>query len=293
MHTGSGDPLTTERVEVVAGPFTFPARAAGPPDGPLVLLLHGFPQTSLQWRHQVVALGAAGYRAVAFDQRGYAPGARPPAVEDYAVAHLVVDVTTVADALGAATFDVVGHDWGAVVAWAAAVARPDRVRSVAAVSVPHPAALAAALRDDADQQRRSAYVAAFRRPGLADAALLAGGGAGLRALFAAAGLGDRSAVDEYVEVLVQPGALTAALNWYRAASMEDAAGLPPATVPALFVWGDGDVAIGRAAADACAAHVTGPYRFEVLAGVGHWIPEDAPDALTTLLLAHLASVSSR
>lgn len=284
-----------ERVGIAAGGFTFEARVAGPVDGRPVLLLHGFPQTSLEWRHQLAALAGAGHRAVAFDQRGYSPGARPEEVADYDVACLAGDVVAVADALGAARVDLVGHDWGAVVAWAVAALHPDRVRTLAAVSVPHPTAFAAALRDDPDQQRRSAYLAVFRRPGLAEEALADGGAAGLRALFTATGLppdaGD--AVDEYVSVLLRPGALTAALNWYRAAPADVgdvlAAASTPVPVPTLFVWSDQDVAIGRAAAEGCAAHVAGPYRFAELPGVSHWVPEHAPAELNALLLEHLAA----
>lgn len=289
-----------ERFDVAAGPFTFTGRAAGPVGGRPVFLLHGFPQTSAEWRHQLVALGDAGHRAVAFDQRGYSPGARPDEVGAYAVEHLAGDVVAVADALGVGRFDVVGHDWGAVVAWAVATLYPDRVTTLAAVSVPHPLALAAALRDDPDQRQRSAYLAVFRRPGLAEEALLDNEAAGLRGLFASTGMPEAAitdgAVDEYVAVLTQPGALTAALNWYRAAPPDvaeaAAAAAAPVAAPTLYVWSDADVAIGRAAADGCAAHVAGPYRFAVLPGISHWVPEHAPDVLNELLVAHLAPFPS-
>ncbi|MGH9165227.1 MAG: alpha/beta fold hydrolase, partial [Acidimicrobiales bacterium] len=131
-----------EDVEIAFGDLVFSALAAGPHDGRLVLLLHGFPQTSAAWRPLLSALALAGHRAVAFDQRGYSPGARPPAVADYAVDHLVADVVGVADTMGAGGFDVVGHDWGAAVAWGVAAAHPGRVRTLTAVSVPHPVAFA-------------------------------------------------------------------------------------------------------------------------------------------------------
>ncbi|MGH9157577.1 MAG: alpha/beta fold hydrolase [Acidimicrobiales bacterium] len=285
--------MTIEPVEITAGGFTFTGRVAGPAGGRTVLLLHGFPQTSRAWRHQLSALAGAGYRAVAVDQRGYSPGARPLGVESYEVQHLVADIVAIADALGVTTFDVVGHDWGAMVAWMVAIGHPDRVRTLAAVSVPHPAAFGAALRDDPDQQQRSAYVAVFRRPGLAEDALLDNDAAGLRTLFSSTGLpasaGSAAAVEEYVSVMRQPEALTAALNWYRAAALDAAVQIPPVTVPTLFVWSDADVAVGRAAAEATADHATGPYRFEVLPGISHWIPEHAPEHLNGLLLDHLAA----
>lgn len=283
-----GDPAP---IEIVAGGLVFDARVAGPADGRPVLLLHGFPQTSWSWRHQLDRLGAAGYRALAFDQRGYSPGARPEGVEAYRIGELVGDVLAVADAADIGRFDVVGHDWGAMVAWAVAGWHPERVRTLSAVSVPHPAAFAAALGGgDEDQSRRSSYIEVFRQEGVAEQALLgdAGDGSGLRAMFAASGLGEGPEVDPFVAAMVRPGALTAALNWYRA--MDGALGtVGTIEVPTLYVWSTADVALGRTAAEATEQWVSGPYRFEVLPDVSHWIPETAPEALSRLLLEHLAA----
>ena len=121
-------------LSIPVGPFVFRAREAGPKDGPLVLLLHGFPQSSAEWKSQLEALGAAGYHAVAPDQRGYSPGARPEGVDAYAVAALVADTLGMADALGAETFHLVGHDWGAIVAWHVAARHPKRLRTLTIVS---------------------------------------------------------------------------------------------------------------------------------------------------------------
>nr|MCH9683850.1 alpha/beta hydrolase [Deltaproteobacteria bacterium] len=134
---GQIDPGEIQEIQIEVGPFVFDARAAGPADGELVLLLHGFPQSSYEWRGQLSALGEAGYHAVAPDQRGYSPGARPPELMDYAVGELVGDVVGIADALGANAFHVVGHDWGAGVAWATAAVFPDRVMTLTALSIPH------------------------------------------------------------------------------------------------------------------------------------------------------------
>lgn len=277
-----------------AGALTFTARAAGPPDGRPVLLLHGFPQSSLSWRRQLARLASAGYRAVAPDQRGYSPGARPKAVADYAVPHLVGDVLAIADTMEMPTFDLVGHDWGGMVAWVAGARHPERVRSLTVVSTPHPEALRAALHGDGDggdQAKRSGYLSVFQRPEEPERLLLGddGRGSGLRQLFATTGL-DPDSAEEYVSLLVQPGALTAALNWYRAMDRADVDGLPPVIVPTRYVWSTGDVALGRAAAEATAEWVAGRYRFDVLEGVSHWIPEEASDDLNRLLLEHLASV---
>ena len=276
-------------LRIPVGEEVFEARAAGPEDGELVLLLHGFPQTSWSWRHQLEALGDAGFRAVAFDQRGYSPGARPESAERYRMPHLVADVLAVADELGGFTFHVVGHDWGAAVAWQVAGRHQDRVRTLTALSVPHPLAFGRALSGEggSDQGSRSGYMEFFRSEGAADA-LLADGAAGLRDLYAMSGLGEAD-VEPYVEVLTQPGAMQAALNWYVAADISVVEGLGPITMPTMFVWSTEDPALGREGAEWTGEYVEGPYRFEVLEGVSHWIAEEAPDRLNALLLEHLRS----
>ena len=271
-------------LELAVGDLVFEARADGPDDGELVLLLHGFPQTSFSWRHQLPALAAAGYRAVAPDQRGYSPRARPAAVAEYRFDRLVGDVLGIADALAADRFHLVGHDWGGGVAWQVAGRQPERLLSVTSVSTPHPAAFRDAIREG-DQRDRSSYMQFFRSPE-AEAFFLDDDAAGLRALYTASSLPE-DAVEEYVRVLTQPGAMTGALNWYRAADLGLVEGLGPITTPALYVWSTFDPALGREAAEATAAHVAGPYRFEVLEGVSHWIAEEAPERLNTLLRAHL------
>ncbi len=274
--------------EISANGLRFTARRAGPADGPAVILLHGFPQTSMCFGEVIAALGQAGYRVLAPDQRGYSPGARPDRVEDYATTELVSDILALADASEMGRFDLVGHDWGGIVGWLLAGLHPDRVRTFTAVSTPHPAALAAALASDPDQNDRSAYFELFRQPGVAEPLLLGerGDGEGLRQVFAGTGIGP-VAVRSYVEALSSPGALTAALNWYRANDLREATPSEPVAVPTMYVWSTGDIALGRRAAEATAGYVSGPYRFEVLEGVSHWIPDVAADRLTRLLLEHL------
>src|SRR5205807_9057314 len=147
--------MGVEHLEIPVGKFAFDARAAGPADGELVLLLHGFPQSSWEWRSQLSALGDAGYRAVAPDQRGYSPRARPDGVERYEVEHLVADVLAIADWLGGHRFHLVGHDWGAAVAWAVGGTHPERLHTLSIVSVPHPKAFAVELACNEDQQNKS------------------------------------------------------------------------------------------------------------------------------------------
>jgi pimeloyl-ACP methyl ester carboxylesterase len=265
--------------------LTFNVAAGGPEDGDAVLLLHGFPQHAGEWAEVVPSLHAAGLRSYALNQRGYSPGARPSAIQDYRMAECVADAVAVLDALGVDAAHVVGHDWGAVVAWHLAARHPDRVRTLTAVSVPHPAAMAHALSTDSDQRGRSSYMQLFQQADKAEQVLLADDAAALRGMLTGVGAGR---VDAYAEPMREPGALTGALNWYRAMSRADMAGTGSVTVPTTYVWSDGDIAIGRTAAEACAGHVTGDYRFVTLSGVTHWIPDEAPAAVAEAVLARIA-----
>ncbi|MBM7805725.1 pimeloyl-ACP methyl ester carboxylesterase [Geodermatophilus bullaregiensis] len=277
--------MAGELLRVDVGDLTLDVRVDGPEDGRPVLLLHGFPETSLSWAAVTPRLAEAGLRTHAVDQLGYSPGARPAEVEAYALTNLAQVTADLMTAMEVPVADVVGHDWGANVAWALAAWHPDRVRSLTAVSVPHPTAFTAAFRSDPEQQERSAYIRLFWQAGKAEEVLLADDARRLRRMYGDAV--DPEAIDEYVAVLSAPGALTAALNWYRA--MSSATPVDDVAVPTTYVWSDADVAIGRTAAEACAAHVTGDYRFVELPGVSHWIPEQAPDALAAAILDRVAS----
>jgi pimeloyl-ACP methyl ester carboxylesterase/glyoxylase-like metal-dependent hydrolase (beta-lactamase superfamily II) len=313
-------------IAIPVGDFIFDGLAAGPAGGDPVILLHGFPQTSYAFRHQLEALAAAGYRAVAPDQRGYSPDARPAAVADYALPELVGDVVGIADALEFETFHLVGHDWGGAVAWMLAGTFPDRVRSLTVLSTPHPDAFRAAIADpNGDQAARSSYFAMFRAAG-AEQRFLANDAAFLRQVLDGV---DREAIGRYVGVLGTPEAVGAALNWYRAtdvgqaaaddpergataASRRDAAAVPTRevaaapqreaaapfpvpldiSVPTLYVWGGEDRAFSRAAAEATARWVSGPYRFVPLERADHWLMERATREVNELLLDHLADSES-
>lgn len=270
--------------------LVFDALVAGPDDGATVVLLHGFPQTAQCWRHQQDALTDAGYRSIALDQRGYSPGARPTDDGAYRMAALAGDVLGVADELGLDRFHVVGHDWGGFVAWWLGARHADRIASVAAVSTPHPRAMGRALRLP-EQRLRSFYFPLFSAEPAAR--VLGGGGAmGLRGLFALSGLPGPLAAPYVERARSDPGWLPAALAWYRANTgpeLSHLAGTGDVAVRTLYVWSTRDSALGPFAAHLTGRYVSGPYRFVVLQGVSHWVPEMAPDSLNRALLAHLAA----
>jgi len=288
-----------ERFEIAVDRFTFQARRAGPADGRPVILLHGVPQTSACWTRQLTALADAGYYAVAFTQRGYSPGARIDDVAEFTMEKLAGDVLGVADALGIDRFDVVGHDAGAGVAWTLGAYHADRVTTLAIASVPHPAAFAAAYESSeregaGDQHARSGYmrdIISLPR-GQIEEAFIANDHQVMRLLFA--GLPEDS-VEEYIEVVGTPEGMRGCLDWYRALPQggggpgAEPAEFPAVDLPTLFVWSDQDPAIGPEGAYATERHVTGPYRFVVLEGIGHWIPEMAADRFSAELLSHLAT----
>jgi pimeloyl-ACP methyl ester carboxylesterase len=284
-------PRAIDRLEIEAGGFIFTGRACGPHEGRRILLLHGFPQTSWAWRDQLWALGHAGHRAVAPDQRGYCGGARPAEASAYSTEHLVGDVMALADCMEMERFDLIGHDWGGLLAWIVASRHPGRVRSLSVVSTPHPLALQHALQggDEVQMAQREA-TASLQQPDEPERLLLGpgGDGSGLRRVLTESGL-DAEDADMYAAALSEPGAMTAALNWYRAMDRRTLMDLEPVAVPTLYVWSTKDAAFGRAAAEDTRDCVQGPYAFEVLDDVSHWIPETSPERLSALLVRHLAS----
>ncbi|MEU6642501.1 alpha/beta hydrolase [Saccharomonospora sp. NPDC046836] len=273
----------TEHLSIPTPAGSFDAIAAGPTDGRPILLLHGFPEAAIEWEHQVAALGRAGFRAVAPDQRGYSPGVRPVDVAEYGLDQLAGDVVAIADALGWQRFDLVGHDWGGAVAWWTADRHPERLRSLAVVSTPHPGALGEAIRTDEDQAMRSQYMRDWRQSGTTEQRMLANNAEALRRMYE--WKVPPSRVEEYVRRLSEPGALTAALNWYRAGRPSDRIGT--VSVPVLYIWSTEDVAFGSTAALDTENWVTGPYEFQMLEDVTHWVPEEVPETLTALLLEYL------
>lgn len=263
----------------------FDVRDRGPSDGaPVAVLLHGFPQDASAYDAVVPLLTGGGLRTRAPDQRGYGAGARPSGRRAYAVVELVDDVLALLDASGAPAAHVVGHDWGGAVAWVLAMRHPDRVASLTVLGTPHPAALRTGL--PRGQLRRSAYVATFQLPHLPERALLAHDGVRLRAGLRRTGL-EPDLVDRYVARMREPGALTAALAWYRALGVprpRTAAG--PVRVPTTYVSARRDPFFARASVEATARHVDAPYTHVDL-DADHWLPEHRPADVAAAVLGRV------
>lgn len=273
-------------VRIQAAGSVFRARVAGLRNsGPALILLHGFPETSAMWSPLLDAAASQGYRVVAFDQRGYSPGARSDDVSTYAVPALVEDVLAVADAAGFERFHLVGHDWGCVVGWVVASRHADRVVSWAALSIPHPAALR--LVSDGTTP---AYVRFFRTPWLPETLLTWG----LSILGDGANLGmSPEQSQEYLAVFSEPGAFTGALNWYRALdpSVGPAGGDWPALeMPVLFLWGTGEFWVDDEVRARQRPLIRGRYR-ELEIEAGHFLIEEQEQQVVNAVLGHLQAVA--
>ncbi|HET9564592.1 MAG TPA: alpha/beta fold hydrolase [Mycobacterium sp.] len=267
------------------GDLVFDVIDAGPADGPVAVLLHGFPEQNTMWQPVIDRLTAQGYRCLAPLQRGYSPGARPTRRRDYRDTELGQDITTLIDASGAQRVHLVGHDWGAAVAWYFAQQWPDRLLSLTALSVPHPAAFLKALRTSR-QALASWYMLFYQLPRIPEWYVQHG-----RGKFSVPGfLDSRSAhalelAQAEATAMAEPGALTAALNWYRAMFLSNPRETGrKVTVPTMYVWSDGDIMLLEKGARLCGDYVVGEYRFEPLNGVSHWILDEQPDKLSDLLL---------
>jgi pimeloyl-ACP methyl ester carboxylesterase len=268
--------------------LTFEVRDEGPLDGEPVVLLHGFPDGPASWDRVVPLLTAAGKRVLVPAQRGYSPGARPPDRAAYRLDTLARDVLALADAAGMNTFHVVGHDWGGGVAWQLGISHGSRLRTLTVASTPHPRAMVAAM-THSTQAFRSWYMALFQIPGVAEWNLGFRDGQVMARSLERSGLPKEEA-EAALRLMQEPGAATGALNWYRAVRPGELKTAAAVAVPTLYIWSTGDVALGRYAAEHTADWVSGPYRYEVLPGVSHWIPSVAADRLAELVLEQLASV---
>lgn len=269
--------------------LVFDVLDAGPADGEVVVLLHGYPETKESWDKVVPAITGAGYRVLAPDQRGYSTRARPRGRWAYRSAELVADVMALADAAGAIRFHLVGHDWGGAVAWAVATQHPDRIRSLTVLSTPHPRAFVRSM-ITSGQALHSWYMFFFQLPFLADFSAMGPNRRFLRRTLVGSGMSDAN-VDRVIARFGTRRAMASIVNWYRAMPFTRF-GYTPIAVPTTYVYSSGDFALGRKAADLTREYVTAPYRYEVLEGVSHWIPEDAPDDVARLILEQVQAVPS-
>ncbi len=269
------------------GDLIFDVRDEGPTDGEIVVLLHGFPETKESWDGVVPGLVQAGYRVLAPDQRGYSPRARPQGRRAYSADHLVSDVLALADAAGGQRFHVVGHDWGGAAAWYCAMWHPERVRTMTSLATPHPTAMARA-KVSSSQLLRSWYMLFYQVPRLPEwSTRTAFGRRRFRDTLVRSGLPEEK-LDRYMDLLGEPGAMTAAINWYRAIPFTPPSRLTPVIVPTLYVYATGDFALGSRAADLTGRYVTGPYRYERV-DASHWLPEELPAVVTGMILEHVGA----
>jgi pimeloyl-ACP methyl ester carboxylesterase len=251
--------------------------------GPAVLLLHGFPDSSHLWRHQVPALAGAGLRVIAPDLRGFGASDRPERVEDYRISRSVADLLAVLDELGVERARVAAHDWGAGVAWLLAALHPDRVERLVAMSVGHPGA----QRRTIEAREKAWYTLLFQFDGVAEELLSRDDWRLLREW-----LRDEGDIERYVADLSRPGALTAGLSWYRAnlhpaRQLEPRRPVPPVAAPTLGIWSSGDPYLTEAQMTGSGEHVTGPWRYERIDGASHWMQLDATERVNELLVEFL------
>ena len=283
------------RRRIDAGEVTLAVDEAG--SGELVVLMHGFPEIAHSWRHQLPALAAAGFHAVAPDMRGYGDSDRPPEVADYAMPHLVADLVGLVRALGHERAHLVGHDWGGSVCWATAARMPEVVASLTILNSPHPVASAEARQID-EQRQKSWYMLLFQFPGVAEQWIAKDDFANLRAFVfdtAAPEAFPEADRERFVAALAREGALTAALSYYRAnippeSWLRPPPDLPPVTVPTMIVWGEADAYMSPLLLERSVTKVTGPLRVERLPGVSHWVQQEAPGRVNELLVDWLRSV---
>lgn len=286
--------MTPELRSIPVGEVTLHTVLAGPEDGPLVVLLHGFPEFHYGWRHQIEALAAAGLRVAAPDQRGYNRSSKPSGVAAYGLDRLADDVLALATAVGRERFAVVGHDWGGVVAWHLAAREPARIERAAILNAPQPAAMRRYMRAHPSQMLRSWYVAWFQVPALPERLMAANDFAGLAEAMTRSGRpGTFTAEDlaRYRTAWRQPGALTAMVNWYRAAlRAPPRRPLERVRVPVRVIWGDQDRFLERGLVQESLATCERGEAFH-LPEATHWLQHEEPARVNRLLIEFLGGRS--
>lgn len=261
---------------------------AGPRDGRLIVLLHGFPENWYTWRNQIKPLAEAGYRVVVPDQRGYNLSDKPRGIHNYRTAALTADIRELIRAFERERAIIVGHDWGGLVAWRLAMEYPDLVEKLIILNSPHPDAFRRELRENPAQQRKSWYMFAFQLPWLPEALLGQSPMASVNVFFRrnAANQDAFSSYDLHAmaTMLSQPGALTAMLNGYRAAfRRSDRRPGAPVTAPTLIIWGEDDTALGKSLTYGLETWVPN-LKIHYIPNCGHWVQNEAPDEVNAQIL---------
>ena len=285
--------------QVEANGIRFHCVTAG--QGPLVLLLHGFPQFWYAWRHQIPAL-ASRFKVVAPDLRGYADTEKPPRVADYRTGILAADVAGLVKAFGYEKAHVVGHDWGGAVAWTTALEQAQVVDKLAVLNCPHPLVLGKALRSNLRQLGRSWYMFFFQIPLLPELVFRLAPQQVVERMFRRMTIRKDTFNDEdlrqFRAALEKPGALTAAINYYRAtfrnisALRELERSAPKIGAPTLLIWAENDVALGKELTYGMEPLFSGPFRVEYVPQCSHWVNEEQPERVNQLLLDFLVSRGS-
>ena len=291
----NGDIPGARRERIDCGGAVLSVQFMGPDDGEPVIMWHGFPEMGYSWRHQAAALAADGYRAIVPDLRGYGASDRPTGTAAYAFPQLVGDVVGLINALGHGYAHLVGHDWGGSLCWATSALMPDKVRSLMILNAPHPVA-SAECRQVPEQQQKSWYMLLFQFEGVAEEWLLADGAANLSAFVfdtAAPGTFPPEERRVFTDALMRPGAMTAALEYYRANIppgnwLKPPPDLPPVTVPTTIMWADADAYMTPLLLERSITKVEGPLEVVMLEGVSHWAQQEAPDLVTAAMRDHLA-----
>ena len=264
---------------------------AGPEDGPLLLLLHGFPESWYGWRHQIDPIARAGFRVVAPDQRGYGASDKPRSVASYRINHLVDDAVGLVSSFGRDQASIVGHDWGGVVAWSAIERHPDRFERAVIINAPHPAVMQGFLQKDLSQIIRSWYAIAFQLPGLPELLLKRNQFRLLeRSLVSTSrpGAFDQSDLELAKAAWRQPGSIRSMVHWYRASLRTQNLPLPdpPITVPTLILWGLKDRFLGLGLARSSYAQCQDA-AIDWFEDATHWVHHEEPERVNRLILGHL------
>ena len=279
--------ITTRKITI--GTLEFDCRVAGLETDELVVLLHGFPETSIMWRPLQEDLASRGFYCVAPNMRGYSQNACPKGKKEYSIDKLSKDVLDIAKSLGKKTFHLIAHDWGAVIGWYLAATQPTVLLSYTALSVPHLKAFFNALSIDEDQQKRSKYIKMLVVPFVAEYTIRKNNFELFRKLWKH---NNPEELEDYLTVFRERKVLTAALNYYRANfGKTPIEAIGTVVIPTLFIWGNHDMAIGAHGVENGHQYITGPYTFLELEA-GHWLIQTNYAEMKPAILKHLKTHSS-